>query len=476
MVVDVNGMSHKPKGLPQHVAGNYDGRATAVGDGDLDDGEPLDNVTRYMRDRSAAYRVKDADAMTPDEQREAAASGGWLEQAAVAARSDLDARAARTILERNAKDVDMARVLGGNPAAPDDVRARCAELVRLHDSPEQWAYRQACEALVAESDYGAIDWTDDKTLAVERTVDKQMLRALAFTGRGNAGIARRLVRNPYLSESDAMDLAVYWDGAEGGRVRAGLCARRGMSEELATAARMWMNPGSGLSLTARRACAVSLVRYSDAPDDLKIEAMRRFPAEVPEWAINNSGNSDRVLAEATRLARGEAVIDRALDNPSHGPETCRAAVSSPYTSTWNVVRAFADPAMPADVRADWADYDARHGNGWHWASVGLAKNPTLGAPQARDLYATGNPDVRRTLARNPALPDDITPRLLELRDPQTDEALARNPSAGRDACAELLRRHPDDEHVLFGLKDNPSADDGVRAEATRAWRIEHAKR
>lgn len=40
MVVDANGMSHKPKGLPQRVAGNYDGRAFAVGDGDLNDPEP----------------------------------------------------------------------------------------------------------------------------------------------------------------------------------------------------------------------------------------------------------------------------------------------------------------------------------------------------------------------------------------------------------------------------------------------------
>lgn len=40
MVIDNRGMSHKPKGLPRHVAGTYEGVAAAMRDDDLDTGTP----------------------------------------------------------------------------------------------------------------------------------------------------------------------------------------------------------------------------------------------------------------------------------------------------------------------------------------------------------------------------------------------------------------------------------------------------
>ena len=40
MVIDNRGMSHKPKGLPRHVAGTYEGLAAAMRDDDLDAGTP----------------------------------------------------------------------------------------------------------------------------------------------------------------------------------------------------------------------------------------------------------------------------------------------------------------------------------------------------------------------------------------------------------------------------------------------------
>lgn len=52
MTVDRHGMSHKPAGLPQRVAGTYDGRASVNTDGDLDEWaapyDPNDGIDDYF--------------------------------------------------------------------------------------------------------------------------------------------------------------------------------------------------------------------------------------------------------------------------------------------------------------------------------------------------------------------------------------------------------------------------------------------
>lgn len=52
MVIDLHGRSHRPQGLPQKVAGTYDGKSFFVGDGDLD----MDEVVNRRGNTDASRR------------------------------------------------------------------------------------------------------------------------------------------------------------------------------------------------------------------------------------------------------------------------------------------------------------------------------------------------------------------------------------------------------------------------------------
>ncbi|MBT1161738.1 hypothetical protein [Bifidobacterium sp. SO1] len=124
MVIDVNGMSHKPKGLPARVAGNYDGKADATTDADIR--MPLFDESRRMstllEDRLPLDPDRTLKAPTLDETDDAEDIRRKLARylyKGLSRQTDLE-----SLADRNVKAVwpDATPYVGGRPEADRHLR------------------------------------------------------------------------------------------------------------------------------------------------------------------------------------------------------------------------------------------------------------------------------------------------------------------------------------------------------------------
>lgn len=250
-------------------------------------------------------------------------------------------------------------------------------------------------------------------------------------------------------------------------IRANICLRRNMSENLQSECEQWSQTSSGLPSDTRKAIVINLVQ-NPGTDSARIRRLldRYKGQEVSSWAIRNPSCDDDTLNMLVNRLDGdshEAQNDMTTiaRNPGAGPKTLHSIMDRSRQCDEYV---YANPNLDQQTLNAWnkrvESYSAETRYPIPYAAIGAAANPRISESEAIRLNDCKDKAVKRNLAQNPATPQ----RILEeyANQGEYDSELSRNPNIDDSIGQSLYEKNRQDVRVQKALMRNPGLSTHLR--------------